>query len=81
MDLKNAFNCISRDAVEQQLEDHVPLLLGYFRACYRCSGDLLAASAGHSSWLTSEVGVQQGDPLGPALFCIGFSKALQTVRT
>jgi len=80
MDVSNAFNAISRNAIECQLEQKAPSLLGYFRSCYKNPSHLLAAARGTSTWLSSNTGVLQGDLLGPALFCIGYSIVLQFVR-
>ena len=39
-DAKNAFNCISRNAIHAELESHFPQLLPFFDLCYECEGQL-----------------------------------------
>ena len=66
VDFANAFNSISRDALLNQVRKLFPDLLPWVRWCY---GDqpLLFHQMGT---VRSCVGVQQGDPLGPLLFCL-----------
>ena len=65
LDFVNAFNAISRDEMLRVVSDELPELFNYISTCYSsashlCFGDFL---------ISSEEGVQQGDPLGPLLFC------------
>ena len=66
IDMQNAFNLVSRDAVLMQCAIHFPEFLPWVSWCYsqhQClwhpMGQLISAS-----------GVQQGDPLGPLLFAL-----------
>ena len=66
IDMQNAFNLVSRDAVLKQCAIHFPELLPWVSWCYsqhqylwHPMGQLISAS-----------GVQQGDPLGPLLFAL-----------
>jgi len=66
VDFANAFNSIDRHALLIQCQKLFPDLLPWVRWCY---GDqpLLFHRTGN---LRSCIGVQQGDPLGPLLFCL-----------
>jgi hypothetical protein len=74
LDISNAFNSLSREAIREALEAHLPSLLPYFQWAYKeesplwYNGDLIAYS---------KEGVRQGDPLGPALFAVGFHGVLK----
>ncbi len=68
LDFRNAFNCISRASVLEQVRAKFPQLLPWVRWCYCQTSDLLF---GATEPLDSAEGVQQGDPLGPLLFALG----------
>ena len=67
VDFKNAFNSIRRDKMISTVKSHIPELLPYVHSAYSSPSILLWNSA---QVLSSE-GIQQGDPLGPMLFCLG----------
>ena len=64
--MKNAFNFVSRHSLLDQCAIHFPLLLPWTEWCYS-QHPFLWHSMGT---LTSEAGVQQGDPLGPFCFTL-----------
>ena len=73
LDFANAFNSLRRDCVLSAVASEIPELF-----------DFCAASYGSSSFLKfgvdtifSDEGVQQGDPLGPLLFCITLHPLLE----
>ena len=66
VDMKNAFNLVSRQSLLDQCALHFPLLLPWTEWCYS-QLPFLWHSMGT---LTSEAGVQQGDPLGPFYFAL-----------
>jgi hypothetical protein len=78
LDLANAFNSISRETIREVLEDKFPSMLPYFTWAYKGNaalwyrGELLASS---------QEGVRQGDPLGPALFAVGMQGLLEQLKT
>ena len=71
IDFKNAFNCIDRSVFFREVQEVLPGLSRWVQWCYACSAHLFFGPF----CLSSQTGVQQGDPLGPLLF----SLALQPV--
>ena len=66
LDFKNAFNTLRRDKMLQAVQTFIPVLLPFVHSSYSapsslCWGDKI---------IQSMEGVQQGDPLGPLLFCL-----------
>jgi len=66
IDFSNAFNCIRRDSILEAVEAHVPEMLPFLDSAYSQATNL---QFGEYQVLFDE-GVQQGDPLGPLLFCL-----------
>ncbi|KAJ9435344.1 hypothetical protein DIPPA_10752 [Diplonema papillatum] len=75
VDLQNAFNKVSREAILQAVAESAPGLLPYAIAAY---GRRSRLSFGEEV-VWSECGVQQGDPLGPLFFCLVLEKVLRRV--
>ena len=75
IDLQNAFNHVSRQALLDESREHFSELFQWAAWCY---GDhpLLLSTMGA---LRSETGVQQGDPLGPLLFCLVLHKVVTAI--
>ncbi|CAN0303380.1 unnamed protein product, partial [Ectocarpus fasciculatus] len=71
-DCSNAFNTGKRTAVMEQAAKSIPNLVGYIARCY----DQIPASAvfemdsGERRTIECRSGVQQGDGMGPPLFCL-----------
>ena len=66
LDFKNAFNCIRRDEMLKAVEDLAPIILPFVASAYCSTTSLFWGK----KVLDSAEGVQQGDPLGPLLFCL-----------
>ena len=66
LDFSNAFNTIFRDKLLNAVKDRLPELYPFLYQCYRDDSTLLY----NDTEILSSSGVQQGDPLGPALFSL-----------
>ena len=66
IDLANAFNCVSRGAVLSAVRTHFPFSAPWADTCCRHDSNMLIGG----SLISSQRGVQQGDPLGPSLFAL-----------
>ena len=78
LDCRNAFNACGRRNILFQLKRHFPELLPVVCQFYLGNGRLFYRSPdGQQHTVLSVTGVQQGDPLAPALFALGIHPALQ----
>ena len=68
----NAFNSVRRDSIFEAVENNLPELKPYVQSAY-ANASTLFYSGGE---IQSEEGVQQGDPLGPVLFCMAVQPLL-----
>ena len=75
VDMRNAFNLVSRQAILDEWAFHFPELLPRATWCY-AAHSLLWHPMGR---IFSETGVQQGDPLGPLLFALVLQKILNAI--
>ena len=66
LDFSNAFNCVRRDQMLIRVRELAPELLPFVHSAYSAPSTLLWGETP----LQSSEGVQQGDPLGPLLFCL-----------
>ena len=66
LDFANAFNSIRRDCMLEAVEAFCPSLYSLVHSAYASPSDLLW----EDRTISSAEGVQQGDPLGPLLFCL-----------
>ena len=67
VDFSNAFNSVNRQSMLEQCHTHFPDLLPWVQWCY---GSQPLLFYDESLAIPSCLGVQQGDPLGPMLFCL-----------
>ena len=75
LDFANAFNCLDRSHMLNEVYRKIPELYKFCHLAYAHATDLQ-----FGDWrIQSQVGVQQGDPLGPTLFCIGIQPLLDSM--
>ena len=75
--MKNTFNLVSREALLLECSNFFPELLLWAMWYYGCQPFLFHALG----ILTSETGVQQGDPLGLLFFCLSAAQHHQLMLT
>ena len=77
VDFENAFNSIRRDKILQAVEKHIPELVPYVHSAYSSPTTL--------QWdnvqLVSAESIQQGDPIGPMLFCIAIHELVSSLSS
>ena len=73
----NAFNTIRRDAVLNAVSAKLPEL---YRFCHTAYGGTSLLQFGEHSTNSAE-GVQQGNPLGPLLFCLTVQPLLNSLSS
>jgi hypothetical protein len=78
VDFSNAFNSISRQHLLTECARSFPDLLPWVQWCY---GSQPLLFYGDSVTLKSCVGVQQGDPLGPLLFCLVLDVVVRKIHS
>ena len=77
IDFTNAFNNLRRDAMLEAVNKTVPLIYKFCHLSYSQATKLIYGSRS----IASEEGTQQGDPLGPLLFCITIQPLLHMLRS
>ncbi|KAL5499697.1 hypothetical protein EMCRGX_G011154 [Ephydatia muelleri] len=75
VDMTNSFNLVSRQAVLDECSAFSPKILPWVSWCNGSHPELWLP-VGH---LSSQSGVQQGDPLGPMLFALVLQKLISTI--
>ena len=74
----NTFNCLHRDTTMESIQLHVPETLNfYFVISHMVKFDTKFGS----QVISSEEDTQQGDPLGPLIFCLSFHPLLQSLSS
>ena len=79
LDIKNAFNTISREHLFSVLDTHhrrFEEFFSYIHSHYGHHGDLRVFLRGETHVIRSESGVHQGDPFGSTLFALGLHPIL-----
>ena len=77
LDFQNAFNSIRRDKVLEDTLQHMPELYPLVHCCYSSRTHLFYEEV----TLLSREGIQQGDPLGPLLFCLAIHSLIWKLRS
>ena len=77
LDFTNAFNSIRRDSLLEVVVTHIPELLQFCLSSYGQPSNLLY----DQHIIASQEGVQQGDPLGPLLFCLTIQPILNSLES
>lgn len=77
LDFKNAFNSINRDNMLSSVLSLCPSLYPLVYSSYSSSSSLFWGN----EVIPSAEGVQQGDPLGPLLFCLSLHRFLRRLTS
>jgi hypothetical protein len=77
LDFRNAFNTVNRSRVLECARDRTPHL---FPAILQAYGSPSLLFFGDHQ-IDSEEGLQQGDPLAPALFCLAIDKLVKSLQS
>ena len=77
LDFSNAFNSLRRDSMLEAVRREVPEILNFCRLAYSTPSWLSFGD----KWISSEMGPQQGDPLGPLLFSLTLHPLLVRLKS
>ncbi|XP_061706329.1 uncharacterized protein LOC133517161 [Cydia pomonella] len=77
IDVKNAFNSVNRDTLLTETKHNLPEIYNYLLLSYADPTKLLY----RENVLSSEVGCQQGDPLGPAIFSLAINPIIKKLNS
>ena len=76
LDFRNAFNSLRRYKMLEAVQQYIPDLSSFIYSAYASPSHLFCGD----HILKSAEGVQQGDPLGPLLFCITIQQLIVDLR-
>ena len=77
LDFRNAFNSIRRDKMLEALRRLAPCLISFVYFAYSSPSSLFWGD----KIIKSSEGVQQGDPLGPLLFCLTIHRLCSQLKS
>jgi hypothetical protein len=77
IDFKNAFNSVERDSLLLMVNNKIPLIYPYLWQCYSSPSYLIY----NGNLIYSQVGCQQGDPLGPAIFSLSIHPTIERLSS
>ena len=75
LDFSNAFNSLHRRTILDAIASRAPHLYRYCYTAYAAPSSLIFGDFE----ISSEEGIQQGDPLGPLLFCLCLQPILESI--
>ena len=82
LDFSNAFNSVSRAAIASALRKHFPQLLPWFLQMHSASPHLVFRLDDDTvSYLVSDEGCLQGDPLAPFYFALAILEPLRSLKS
>lgn len=76
VDVKNAFNTVSRGPLLAEIQKNSPDIYPYLWQCYSSPTNLM-----YKSYYILSVGCQQGDPLGPAVFSLAIHPIISELNS
>ena len=80
LDLQNAFNSVSRQAIFNAVAERAPSLMPFLKWVYGGASHIFVRGAPDDAEpMLCTSGVQQGDPLGPLLFALALQGPLEAV--
>lgn len=77
LDIQNAFNSIERDVLLGEIRENCPALYPFLYQVYYYDSNLYF----DNNLISSRVGAQQGDPLGPLIFSLGIQKIISNLKS
>ncbi len=77
LDFQNAFNCVHRSRILECARDSIPALYQFILQGYGSPTTLFFGE----SRIDSAEGLQQGDPMAPALFCLAIDSLVKNLRS
>ena len=77
LDFSNAFNCLHRDVMLDAVYSTIPELYAFCHMSYAIPSELKFGNR----HISSEEGIQQGDPLGPLTFCLAIQPILRSLNS
>ena len=77
LDFKNAFNCLRCDKMLMTVRESIPELFQFVHSAYAQTSSLFCTD----QVVEPSEGVQQGDPLGPMLFCLTIHPMVEKLRS
>ena len=77
MDFRNAFNSLRRDKMLQSVSVMSPMFFWFVQSAYEMPSCLFCGD----HILQSAEGVQQGDPMGPLLFCLSIHALVSKLKS